>query len=262
MRVQSQTSLSPLASLVTSINLPHLSKPRAPLPWNRIIITPTWYGCCEDWIHTTDSSNTYNCSQQTLAHNECSKHARHYHDYFYIPAPTDTTMTHNKLFIKELAGHLSCPLKLELWMSSAAIRSNPLWLGGGYRKEANVSREAKTVSGVRPRMSASLSPTFSASGGNLMAGANKEKWWSQRTELPESLAQMQQRARSLDKPHLLNSPLGESSSLGTREFHRKLPESLQKGSFDLGKACVKYIFHGNPGEGFYPEDCSWFKFPP
>lgn len=67
-------------------------------------------------------------------------------------------------------------------------------------------------------------------------------------------------ARILDKPHLLNFPLGESSSLGTREFHRKLPESQEKGLFDLGKACMKYIFHGNLGKGFCPEDCSWFKF--
>lgn len=41
--------------------------------------------------------------------------------------------------------------------------------------ETSVPREEKTVSGVRPRMSASLSLTFSASGGNLAAGANKEK---------------------------------------------------------------------------------------
>lgn len=67
-------------------------------------------------------------------------------------------------------------------------------------------------------------------------------------------------ARSSDKPPLLNFPRGASSCLGTRELHRKLPESQEKGSFDLCKARVKYIFHGHLGKGFLPEDCSWFKF--
>lgn len=71
--------------------------------------------------------------------------------------------------------------------------------------------------------------------------------------MPESLVQSQPRARSLDKPHLLNFPYGESSSLGTREFHRKLPESQEKGSCNLSKACMKYIFHGNLGKGFCPK---------
>lgn len=60
----------------------------------------------------TEENNPRNCSEQTLAQNEGSISARYYRDYFYIPSATAATMTHNKLFIKELAGHLSCPPEL------------------------------------------------------------------------------------------------------------------------------------------------------
>lgn len=54
------------------------------------------------------------CSKKILVASECSVNANCYHDYFYIPSPTDTTMTYNKPFVKELAESLSCALDLEL----------------------------------------------------------------------------------------------------------------------------------------------------
>lgn len=48
--------------------------------------------------------------------------------------------------------------------------------------------------------------------------------------------------------------VGKDSTGNSQKAKRK------KGSFDPCKACMKYIFHGNLGKGFCPEDRSWFKF--